>query len=104
LRSMDHLVGPPILAGNRVNALINGDQIFPAMLEAIRGAQRSITLETYIYWSGDIGRRFAEALAGRARAGVKVHVLIDWMGSRKVDSRDLAMMRAAGVEVEKYNP
>jgi len=104
LRSVDHLIGPAILASNRVTALVNGDQIFPAMLEAIRGAQRSITLETYIYWSGGVGRQFAEALAGRARAGVKVQVLIDWIGSRKVDSRDLAMMRAAGVEVEKYNP
>src|SRR5438128_2775572 len=104
LRSVDHLIGPAILASNRVTALVNGDQIFPAMLEAIRGAQRSITAETYIYWSGGVGRQFAEALAGRARAGVKVQVLIDWIGSRKVDSRDLAMMRAAGVEVEKYNP
>ena len=89
LRSMGHLIGPAILAGNRVDALINGDQIFPAMLESIRSARKSIDLETYIYWSGDIGRKFAEALAERARAGVKVHVLIDWVGSRKVNSRDL---------------
>src|SRR5256885_13913222 len=104
LRSMGQLVGPGIVASNRVTAFINGDRIFPAMLAAIRGARKSIDLETYIYWSGDIGRQFAEALAERARAGVKVHVLIDWIGSRKVDSRDLAMMREAGVEVEKYNP
>jgi len=104
LRSMDHLIGPAILASNRVGALINGDQIFPAMLEAIRGAKQSITLETYIYWSGEIGRQFAEALAERARGGVKVHVLIDWLGSRRVDSHDLQVMRDAGVEVEKYNP
>src|SRR5256886_7186289 len=104
LRSMGQLVGPGIVASNRVTAFINGDRIFPAMLSAIRGARKSIDLETYIYWSGDIGRQFAEALAERARAAVKVHVLIDWIGSRKVDSRDLAMMREAGVEVEKYNP
>src|ERR1044071_3835763 len=104
LRSMDHLVGPAILPRNRVGALINGDRIFPAMLAAIRGAQRSITLETYIYWSGRVGSQFAEALAERARAGVKVHVLIDWVGSRRVDSRDLRLMREAGVEVETYNP
>ena len=101
---MGQLVGPGIVASNRVTAFINGDRIFPAMLAAIRGARKSIDLETYIYWSGDIGRQFAEALAERARAAVKVHVLIDWIGSRKVDSRDLAMMREAGVEVEKYNP
>ena len=104
LRSMGHLIGPAILASNRVSALINGDQIFPAMLESIRGARKSIDLETYIYWSGNVGQKFAEALADRARAGVKVHVLIDWVGSRKVDSRDLQVMREAGVEVEKYNP
>ena len=104
LRSMGHLIGPAILASNRVSALINGDQIFPSMLESIRSARNSINLETYIYWSGDIGQKFAEALAERARAGVKVHVLIDWVGSRKVDSRDLQVMREAGVEVEKYNP
>lgn len=104
LRSMGQLVGPGILASNRVTALINGDQMFPAMLEAVRGAQKSITLETYIYWSGDVGRKFSEALAERSRTGVKTRVLIDWMGSRRVDSRDLDTMRKAGVEVEKYNP
>ncbi len=104
LRSMGHLIGPSILASNRVSALINGDQIFPAMLESIHSARHSIDLETYIYWSGNIGQKFAEALAEGARAGVKVHVLIDWVGSRKVDSRDLQVMREAGVEVEKYNP
>ena len=104
LRSMGHLIGPAILASNRVSALINGDQIFPAMLESIRSAGKSIDLETYIYWSGNVGQKFADALADRARAGVKVHVLIDWVGSRKVDSRDLQVMREAGVEVEKYNP
>ena len=104
LRSMGHLIGPAILASNRVDALINGDQIFPAMLESIRSARKTIDLETYIYWSGDIGQKFAEALAERAQAGVKVHVLIDWVGSRKVNSRDLQVMREAGVEVEKYNP
>ena len=104
LRSMGHLVGPAILASNRVSALINGERIFPAMLEAVRSARKSITLETYIYWSGAVGREFAEALAERARAGVKVHVLIDWIGSRRVNARDLQIMREAGVEVEKYNP
>jgi cardiolipin synthase len=74
------------------------------MIEAIRSAQKSIDLETYIYWSGNIGQGFAEALAERARAGVKVHVLIDWIGSRRVDSHDLQVMREAGAEVEKHNP
>src|SRR5262245_43171234 len=104
LRSMGSLVEPGILASNKVSTLINGDQIFPAMLAAVRGAQKSICLETYIYWSGHIGREFADALAERAVAGVKVHVIIDWIGSRKIDSSLLDLMRHAGVQVERYNP
>ena len=104
LQSMGHLLGPALVASNRVTALINGDQIFPAMLAAVRNAQKTICLETYIYWSGEVGRQFAEALAERARAGVKVHVLLDWVGARKLNASLIALMRDAGVEVEKYNP
>ena len=68
LRAMGSLLGPAIVGGNRVQELLNGDQIFPSMLSAIRGAQNSITFETYIYWSGDIGREFGDALTERARA------------------------------------
>ncbi len=102
-RSMSVLLGPPILDGNRVQVLLNGDEIFPAMLQAIRGAQHSIAFETYIYWSGDIGAAFAEALAERARAGVKVHVLLDWIGSVKMEERYLQALRDAGAEVERYH-
>ena len=80
------LLGPPFLPGNRAQALLNGDEIFPPMLAAIRAAQVSITFETYIYWSGDIGKAFAEALAERARAGVEVNVVIDWVGGMKMDA------------------
>ncbi|MDA1274771.1 MAG: phospholipase D-like domain-containing protein [Verrucomicrobia bacterium] len=104
LRSMANLVVPGVVGGNRVTGLINGDQIFPAMLDAIRGARKSINFETYIYWSGNVGRMFSDALAERARAGVKVHVLIDWLGSRKIDSSLLSQMSRSGVEVRKYNP
>ena len=68
------LLGPTFLDGTRVRALLNGEQIFPPMLAAIRAAKVSITFETYIYWSGDVGREFAEALAERARQGVKVRL------------------------------
>lgn len=98
------LLGPPFLPGNRAQALLNGDEIFPPMLAAIRGAQVSITFETYIYWSGDIGRRFADALAERARAGVKVHVLLDWVGSAKMDESLTATMKEAGVQVQRFHP
>ena len=104
MRSMGALVEPGILASNEVTALINGDQIFPAMLAAVRQAQKSVCLETYIYWSGDIGHQFADLFSDRARAGVKVHVIIDWIGSRKIDKRLLNQMREAGVEIERYNP
>ncbi len=103
-RAMGVLLGPAILPGNRVEYLENGDEIFPAMLAAIASAERTITFETYIYWSGTIGQEFADALAERARAGVKVHVLLDWAGSGKMDAAVLEELRSAGVEVEKYHP
>jgi cardiolipin synthase len=96
-RTMNTMLGPPLLAGNRAATLLNGDRIFPAMLEAIRGARRSITLETYIYWKGEIGERFTEALSERARAGVKVHFMYDALGSGKIDKGYLEQMRQAGV-------
>ncbi len=71
-REMLVLLGPSLTSGNRVTALHNGDEIFPAMLDAIRGASVSITFETYIYWSGEIGRECATALSERARAGLPV--------------------------------
>ena len=103
-REMGVLLGPGILPGNRVTDLENGDEIFPAMLEAIRGATTTITFETYIYWSGDIGAKFADALAERARAGVKVKVMVDWVGSIKMEDDLLQRMQDAGVEIHKYRP
>ena len=104
LRSMGVLLGPALLEGNRVDTLLNGDQIFSAMLEGIRAASKTITFETYIYWSGAIGKTFAQALSERARSGVKVHVLLDWVGSQKMDEESLASMRESGVEVQQYHP
>jgi cardiolipin synthase len=104
IRNMGSLVEPGILQSNRVVTLLNGDQIFPAMLQAIHGAQHSITFETYIYWSGEIGKKFSEALCERARAGVKVHVMLDWVGCGKMEGKYLDELKAAGVEVEQYHP
>ena len=98
------LLGPPFLPGNAVQALYNGDEIFPPMLAAIRAAKVSITFETYIFWSGDIGREFAASLAERARQGVKVHVLLDWVGSAKMDDSLISTMSNAGVQVKKFHP
>ena len=102
-RAMGSLLGPPIVDGNRYQVLRNGDEIFPAMLSAIDGAQKTITFETYIYWAGEIGKRFADALATRARAGVKVHVLLDWAGTVKMDASMVQQLRSAGVEVFRYH-
>jgi len=104
LRTMGSLFGPPLLDGNSAVDFQNGDEIFPAMLAAIRGAQKSVCLESYIYWSGKIGKEFADALTERARAGVKVHVLLDWVGSGKIDDHYLQQMQEAGAEVERYQP
>ncbi len=104
LRSMGVLLGPPLAEGNRVETLLNGDRIFPSMLQAIAGARQTISFETYIYWSGDIGKRFAEALAERSRAGVKVNVLVDWLGSQKMDNDSIEVMKQAGVDFRKYRP
>src|SRR6478672_13769088 len=65
-REMGVLLGPAILPGNRVTDLENGDEIFPAMLEAIKSATKTITFETYIYWSGEVGKQFAAAFIERA--------------------------------------
>src|SRR5688572_78274 len=104
LRSMGNLLPPAALGGNKITALINGDEFFPAMLDAIRSARRTIAFETYIYWDGEIGRQFSDALAERSRAGVKVHVMLDWLGTNKMDPHAVQAMKDAGAEVERYHP
>ena len=103
-RNVNVMFGPALLGGNRTQALVNGEVFFADMLEAIRGARRTITFESYIWWSGEIGSAFTQALIERARAGVKVHLLFDALGSGKIDDRAVEAMKDAGVEVEKYNP
>ena len=98
------LLGPAFVGGNTAKALLNGDEIFPPMLQAIREAKASITFETYIYWSGDIGRQFATALVEAAQRGVKCHVLLDWVGSVKMDSVLINQMTAAGIQVQRFHP
>ncbi len=102
-RALSSLLGPSIVEGNKVDTLLNGDQIFPAMLAEIRAARSTITFETYIYWSGAIGQEFVDALSERARAGVKVHVLLDWIGSAKMDRALVDVMTGAGIEVERFH-
>ena len=103
-RNVNVMFGPALVSGNRTQALVNGEVFFADMLEAIRGARRTITFESYIWWSGEIGAAFTQALIERARAGVKVHLLFDALGSGKIDDKAVEAMKDAGVEVEKYNP
>ena len=102
-REMGTLLGPAILSGNQITALQNGDEIFPAMLKAIREAKTTIDFETYIYWAGQTGAQFALALVERSRAGVKVHLMLDWLGSEKMAPQLLSQMLDAGVEIERYH-
>ena len=89
--------GGPLRAGNRVDVLRNGDEIFPSMLDAIASASRTVDFSTYIFWKGDTATRFAEAFIERARAGVEVNVLVDGWGSAPMDRALVTRMEQAGV-------
>jgi cardiolipin synthase A/B len=102
-RALGSLLGPRLVGGNQVDVLVNGREIFPAMLEAIAAARETIGFETFIYWSGDIGERFVCSLCERAQAGVRVHVLLDWVGSLRMDQQLVNRMQTAGVEVIRFH-
>ncbi len=103
-QTMYALTGTPLIGGNRVDILKNGVGIFPPMLVAIRNAKKTINLEFYIYWDGEVGRLFAEALAERARAGVKVNVVLDAVGSAPMSRELIDFLERNGVHVEWYHP
>ena len=100
--SVGPLLGAEFLRGNTVKPLINGKEIFPAMLDEIRKAQKSITLESYIWESGKVSDQFVEALSERAKAGVKVHALVDGAGDFKLKLADMEKMKSSGVEFVVY--
>jgi cardiolipin synthase A/B len=101
-RTVNQLFGPPLLDGNSVTPLCNGCQIFPAMLRAIMDAKRSITLENFVWTEGHVTMQFAEALAARARAGVRVHILQDAIGCAELTGRSMQMLRDSPVELEIF--
>jgi cardiolipin synthase len=103
-RSIGSLLGPPIIDGNATTALVNGDQIFPAMLDAIRSAKKTINFESYVFWSGKVGDQFSSALSDAARRGVKVHVMMDSIGSARIAPKYVSEMKKAGVQIVKYHP
>jgi cardiolipin synthase len=98
------VTGVPLLEGNAIELLNNGDAFYPRMLEAIEGARQSITIEAYIYWAGDVGLLFARSLAERARAGTPVKILLDAIGSASIGRDILDMLADGGCQVAWYNP
>jgi cardiolipin synthase len=92
----------PIVGGNRIDLLFNGDETFPAMLRDIIAAKSTITFAQYLYEDGSISYEFAQAFSDRCRAGVQVHILIDNQGSQKIPGEIPAMMRDAGCHVEFF--
>lgn len=99
------LADPTPLGGNKIELLQNGDEYFPAMLDAIHHAQKSVNFQAYIVYSDSVGRAFRDALCERARAGVEVRVLLDGVGSGwKLDNSDVKMLREAGCKFTYYHP
>lgn len=98
-RRLERLIGIAATEGNALVPLRNGDQIFAAMLAAVRDARHTIDMMTFVYWRGDIARQFAEALAERARQGLRVRLLLDGFGSRPIEQVLVDDMRKAGVDV-----
>ena len=103
-RTIEGVIGVPATEGNRIEVLRNGDQIFPSMLEAIGSAGRTIDLLTFVYWEGKIGREFAQRLADRAKAGVRVRVLLDAWGAHPIEHTLVGMMEHAGVKIHWFRP
>jgi cardiolipin synthase A/B len=102
-RTMGNLLGPAIIGGNSVTTLLNGEQMFPAMLEAIQSAKKTINIETYVYSAGDVGKKFADALEERARAGVQVRVMVDGVGAAGA-TKYAKQLKRAGAQVVQYHP
>ena len=103
-RTLEGVIGVPATEGNAVDVLRNGVEIFPAMLEAIGAAKHTIDFLTFVYWEGDIGRTFAEALAERARSGLRVRVLLDGWGAHSMSAELIDCLERGGVQVRWFRP
>ena len=102
-RALGILLGPPLVSGNHITSLVNGEQIYAAMLNAIRTARTNITFETFVFRDG-VGAQFVEELSAAARRGVQVNMLLDWLGSRTMNQGLLQAARTAGCELHVYHP
>jgi cardiolipin synthase A/B len=104
LSSIVGTTGVPVIKNNKITILNNGDEIYPAMLEDVKNAQNSITMEAYIYWDGQIGLRLAEAMAERRADGVEVKLLLDAVGSASIGKKIQSILKESGCDVAWYNP
>lgn len=98
-RVLSSALGSRIVCGNTVSRLDDGARFYPEMLAAIAGAKRSIALECYIFHPGRTGDAFTAALIERARAGVRVRIVLDAFGSRRLRRRHVQRLTAAGCEI-----
>jgi cardiolipin synthase A/B len=101
---LEGILGIPFTSGNSIQPLRNGNQIFPAMLDAINEAESSIIFTTYVYWKGDIAIQFAHALANKARQGVSVDILLDSYGAKLIQQKLIDLMQEAGVNIRWFRP
>lgn len=102
MRTLGSMCQAAVHGGNRVEVFTNGERFYPAMLEAIGAAGRSITMECYIFQPGRVATRFIDALGERARRGVAVTLVLDAIGSSAMGRREISALRDAGVRVEFY--
>jgi cardiolipin synthase len=102
--TMEAHTSSPIVGGNRIDILLNGEQIFPAKLAAIRSARETITYAEYFYADGGPARDLAEALAERCRAGVAAHILLDGFGTLSMPRDYVTLLEAAGCHVATFRP
>jgi cardiolipin synthase len=93
-----------VSCGNRVRLIQDGPQAFDEMIALIHGARRSVALESYIFRSDEVGHRFAEALSAAAKRGIRVRVIMDWIGGRGTSRKFLSELRRAGAELRVWNP
>jgi len=101
-RTIEAHTDAPIVGGNRIEVLLNGNETFPAILRDIRAAKSTITFAQYLYEGGSIAREIAQAFAERGRAGVKVHILLDDHGSGSAPAEIIDIMKQGGCEVEYF--
>ena len=98
------LVAADLVTGNEFDVLVNGDQVFPAMLQAIDSARERVSFETYVYEKGQVANQFTEALERAARRGVDVRVIVDAVGASQMEKGHVERLRAAGCHVVDFNP